>query len=143
MFSIPIYPTDPIKRVEWCANYEDNIMHYVNQIYFEDMFYEKYSSTFLLHKTYSSIEKIIHEMRTYIIAVNDYIEKEKYLSCLISADKTTAAIRPIIDRVIFHEKTATNIYKKYWMLYCQDPPPPLPSSSSIVLEEDQIDFQIR
>ena len=142
MFSIPAYPTDPIERVEWCANYENNIMHYVNQIYFEDMFYEKYSSTFLLHKTYSSIEKIIHEMRTYIEAVNNYIEKEKYLSCLISADKTTAAIRPIIDRVIFHEKIATDIYKKYWFLYREDPSQSFPTDPAIELDEEQKDFQI-
>ena len=30
MFSIPIYPTDPIERVEWYLIYERNIMHYID-----------------------------------------------------------------------------------------------------------------
>jgi len=142
MFSIPIYPTDPIERVKWCANYEKNIIYYANQIYFEDMFYKHYPYSFVLHTTYRRIEQIMKEMRTYILAVNDYVEKEKYLSCLISADKMTASIRPIVDSVMFHEKTATNIYKKYWFLYRQDPPSPLPNVSSVVLDEEQKDFQI-
>ena len=74
--------------------------------------------------------------------INNYIEKEKYLSCLISADKTTAAIRPIINSAIMHERTATNIYKKYWLLYRQDPPPSLPNVPPVILDEEQKDFQI-
>jgi len=142
MFSIPEYPTDPIERVKWCANYEKNIVHYANQIYFEDMFYKHYPQSFVLHTTYRTIEQIMKEMRTYIEAVNNYIEKEKYLSCLISADKTTAAIRPIINSAIMHERTATNIYKKYWLLYRQDPPPSLPNVPPVILDEEQKDFQI-
>jgi len=140
MFLIPIYPTDP---VEWCSQYEHNIMYYVNQIYFEHMFYKHYPHTFVLHNTFHVIDQLIKEMRAYIIAVNNYIENEKYLQCLISSDKMTNAIRPIIDRIEFHEKNTTNIYMKYKRLYNQYPPPPLPTSSPIVLEEDQIDFQIR
>jgi len=142
MFSIPIYPTDPIERVEWYLNYERNIMHYIEQIYFEDMFYKHYPQSFVLHTTFRTIYQIIKEMREYITAVNTYIETEKYLYCLASADQQTDAIRPIIEHVKIHEKKVTSLYEKYWRLYQGDPPFLLPTVSSVDLEEEQKDFQI-
>ena len=142
MFSIPIYPTDPIERVEWYLIYERNIMHYIEQIYFEDIFYKHYPQSFVLHATFRTIYHIIKEMRDYITSVNNYIEKDKYLYCLASADQQTDAIRPIIEHVKIHEKKVTSLYEKYWRLYQVDPPFPLPTVPSIVLDEEQKDFQI-
>ena len=142
MFSIPEYPTEPIKRVEWCLQFETNIMHYIHQIYFEDMYYNEYPYSFVLHTTFRTIYQLLEDMRTYITAVNTYIEKEKYLSCLISADQLTEAIRPITERVKMHEMKATEIYKKYWKLYQEDPPLVPPTYLPVELEEEQKDFQI-
>jgi hypothetical protein len=142
MFSIPIYPTDPIERVEWYLNYERNIMHYIEQIYFEDMFYKHYPQSFVLHTTFRTIYQIIKEMRDYITAVNTYIESDKYLYCLASVDQQTNAIRPIVEHVKIHEKNVTSLCEKYWRLYQADPPFPLPTVSSIILDEEQKDFQI-
>ncbi len=142
MFSIPIYPTDPIERVEWYLIYERNIMHYIEQIYFEDMFYKHYPQSFVLHATFRTIYQIIKEMRSYITAVNTYIETDKYLYCLASVDQQTDAIRPIVEHVKIHEKKVTSLYEKYWRLYQVDPPFPLPTVPSIVLDEEQTDFQI-
>jgi hypothetical protein len=142
MFSIPIYPTDPVERVIWHSNYEQNVMHYIHQIYFEDTFYTEYPQSFVLHTTFRTISQIIKEMRAYITALNKYVEGDKYLHCLVSADQQTDAIRPSTERVKIHEAIATEIYKKYWRLYQEDPPLPLPSHLSIDLEEEQKDFQI-
>ena len=142
MFSIPIYPTDPIERVNWCIQFETNIMHYIEQIYFEDTYYKEYPYVFVLHTTFRTIYQILREMRAYIMAVNKYVESDKYLYCLVSADQQTDAIRPSIERVKFHEKMATEIYRKYWNLYQEDPPPDLPLYRPIELEEEQQGFQI-
>lgn len=142
MFSIPEYPTEPIKRFEWCLLFETNIMHYIHQIYFEDMYYNEYPQSFVLHTTFRTIYQLMEDMRAYITAVNKYVEHEKYLYCLVSSDHQTEAIRPIIERVKIHEIKATEIYKKYWKLYQEDPPLPLPCHVPIELEEEQKDFQI-
>ena len=142
MFSIPIYPTDPIERVRWYLNYQGNIMHYIHQIYFEDMFYKHYPQSHILHTTFRTIYHIIKEMRDYITSVNNYIEKDKYLYCLASADQQTDAIHPIIEHVKLHEIRATEIYRKYWNLYQEDPPPDLPLYRPTELEEGQEHFQI-
>ena len=142
MFPIPIYPTDPMERVEWFCHYEQNIMHYIQQIYFEDMFYKHYPQFHVLHTTFRTIYQIIKEMRHYITSVNNYIETEKYLYSLASADQQTDAIRPIIEHIKLHEKNATEIYKKYWKLYQEDPPLVSPTCSPFVPEEGQEHFQI-
>jgi hypothetical protein len=142
MFSIPIYPTDPIERVEWYLKYQQNIMHYIQQIYFEDMFYKHYPQSFVLHMTFRTIYQILKEMRVYITSVNNYIEHDKYLYCLASADQQTDAIRLIIKHVKIHEKNVTSLYEKYWKLYQEDPPFPLPTYPPFVPEEGQEHFQI-
>ena len=142
MFTVTPYPTSLNERVEWCKKYEKNIMYYISQIYFEDIFYTHFPYRYKLHKTFNSIYQIMKEMRTYNIAIYECFEKENDCSHLISADTMMNAIYPIIQRVKLHEKNAIDIYKKYCILYRQTPLPQFPTYPAIELDEDQMEFQI-
>ena len=145
MFIIEPYPSDVEGRIQWCVNYANYVLTFVNEIYKND----RNADDNLEDDSYSTFEQIqttFVEMRTVIYQVNQYIMTHIDPSTLTPYNLEVDPIRSIIDTLRYHEKAVTAVYNKWYNRYAiRKEEVPLYSEciSTIEFTDDESDFQIR
>jgi len=145
MFTIQPYPSNVEGRIQWCMNYAEHILIFVEDIYNNDREFDKDSFQYI--STFERIQIIFFEMRGIINQVNHYIITNIDPSTLTPYNLEVEPIRSIMNTLQYHERNVTTIYNKWYGRYntCKEESILLCSRSISTIEctDDEADFQIR